>query len=75
MGESASLKTQPTLRVQTPANAHIKLIRAGSGVVAETNGRSLSFQPAEPGAYRVEVWKKWWFKPRGWIFSNPIYIR
>ena len=75
MGESASLGDQPTLKIETPASAHIKLIRAGSGVVAESKGRALSYQPAQPGAYRVEVWKKWWFKPRGWIFSNPIYIR
>ena len=74
MGESVSLAHAPTFKIETPASAHIKLIRAGSGVVAETRGRSLSFQPTEPGAYRVEVWKKWWFKPRGWIFSNPIYV-
>ncbi len=75
MGESVALADKPTLRIETPAPAHIKLIRAGSGVAAESKGRTLSFQPAQPGAYRVEVWKKWWFKPRGWIFSNPIYIR
>jgi len=75
MGESISLKSRPTLKVTVPATAHIKLIRAGSGVAAESKGRSLSFQPTKPGAYRVEVWKKKWLKPRGWIFSNPIYIR
>ncbi len=75
MGESVSLVEGLTLKVETPANAHIKLIRAGSGVVAESKGRELAFQPSQPGAYRVEVWKKWWFKPRGWIFSNPIYVR
>jgi len=74
MGASASLADSPLLKIETPAEAHIKLIRAGSGVVAETEGRSLSFRPDKPGAYRVEVWKKWWFKPRGWIFSNPIYV-
>ncbi len=75
MGASVSLEDHPTLRVQTPAAGHIKLIRAGSGVVAEAKGRTLRFQPDRPGAYRVEVWKRWWFKPRGWIFSNPIYVR
>ncbi len=74
MGESASLKHNLELHVQTPAPAHIKLIKAGAGVVAETHGRSLSFRPDAAGAYRVEVWKKWWGKPRGWVFSNPIYI-
>jgi hypothetical protein len=75
MGDSVSLADAPLLRVETPASGHIKLIRAGSGVVAETKGRELVHRPQEPGAYRVEVWKRWWFKPRGWIFSNPIYVR
>ena len=75
MGATISLTDAPVLRIETPARGHIKLVRAGSGVVAETQGRSLRWQPTEPGAYRVEVWKKWWFKPRGWIFSNPIYVR
>jgi len=74
MGGSVALARGPQLRVQAPAPAHIKLVRAGAGVVAETQGQELIFQPQEPGAYRVEVWKKRWFKPRGWIFSNPIYI-
>ena len=74
MGARVPMRERPLLRVQTPARAHIKLIRAGSGVIAESHGRSLTFQVDEPGAYRVEVWKKGWLKPRGWIFSNPIYV-
>ena len=75
MGQSVGLTEGLTLRVETPAQAHIKLIRAGSGVVAQTHGRTLTYHPTQPGAYRVEVWKRWWFKPRGWIFSNPIYVQ
>jgi hypothetical protein len=75
MGATAALTDAPILTIETPARAHIKLIRAGSGVVAESSGSTLRWRPEEPGAYRVEVWKKWWFKPRGWIFSNPIYVR
>ncbi len=75
MGGSMALSQHPVLRIHTPAKAHIRLVRAGSGVVASASGRTLTFQPDQPGAYRVEVWKRWWFKPRGWIFSNPIYVR
>ena len=74
MGDQISLNSSVTLEVTTPAAAEIRLVRAGSGVVAKSVGTSLSFQAAEPGAYRVEVWKRRWFKPRGWIFSNPIYL-
>ena len=29
----------------------------------------------EPGVYRVEVWRSYLGRKRGWIFSNPIYVR
>ena len=74
MGDSIPAGEQITFEIETPAAAHIKLIRAGQGVVAETQGNRLSYVTSSPGAYRVEVWKRWWFKPRGWIFSNPIYV-
>ncbi len=60
--------------VETPAAADIRLIRAGVEVVAREQGRSLRFTTAEPGAYRVEAWKRWRGKMRGWVFSNPIYV-
>ncbi|MCO6450651.1 MAG: CehA/McbA family metallohydrolase [Caldilineales bacterium] len=60
--------------VSLPQRGLIKLIRAGAGVIAETSGDRLSYVADRPGAYRVEVWKKRWGKPRGWVFSNPIYV-
>jgi len=53
---------------------HIRLIRAGQGVVAQQHSVRLQFTTDLPGAYRVEVWKERWLKPRGWIFSNAIYV-
>jgi len=61
-------------QASAPADGHIRLLRGGQ-VVAESQGRRLEHSDAEPGVYRVEVWKKRWGKPRGWIFSNPIYVR
>jgi len=74
MGDSIQAGEQITFEIETPASGHIKLIRAGDGVIAETQGERLSYVTSTPGAYRVEVWKRWWFKSRGWIFSNPIYV-
>ncbi|NOX61294.1 MAG: CehA/McbA family metallohydrolase [Chloroflexi bacterium] len=74
MGDQISLDGPVIFEITTPATAHIRLIRAGTGVVAETQGRSLTHETSHPGAYRVEVWKRRWFKSRGWIFSNPIYL-
>ncbi len=61
-----------TVRLDRPG--HIRLIRAGQGVVAAQQGDRLRFATDRPGAYRVEVWMTRWGKPRGWIFSNAIYL-
>jgi hypothetical protein len=60
--------------VQTPASGQIRLLHNGR-VVAQADGTSLTHASPEPGVYRVEVWKRRWLKHRGWIFSNPIYVR
>ncbi|MCL4834717.1 MAG: CehA/McbA family metallohydrolase [Caldilineaceae bacterium] len=61
-------------QVSAPADGEIRLLRNGQ-VVAQRQGQRLEHQTSQPGVYRVEVWKKRWGKPRGWIFSNPIYVR
>jgi hypothetical protein len=30
---------------------------------------------AEPGVYRIEAYRRYLSKRRGWIYSNPIYVR
>jgi hypothetical protein len=50
-------------------------IRHGQ-VVAEIEGETnLTHIPIEPGAYRAECYIPYQGKERGWIFSNPIYLR
>ena len=61
-------------RVTAPDRAQILLLRNGA-VVARRWGYHLEYASSEPGVFRVEVWRRRWGKPRGWIFSNPIYIR
>jgi hypothetical protein len=57
--------------VETPAPANIRLIRVGKGVVARKRGRTLKYTTADPGVYRAEVTRG----GRGWVYSNPIYVR
>jgi len=71
---AASAAHSTHFHVEAPAGGHIRLLRGGH-LVAESRGRRLEHTDAEPGVYRVEIWKKRWGKPRGWIFSNPIYVR
>ncbi len=59
--------------VQTPHPGDINLLHNGR-VVARTRGQQLEYTSAEPGPYRVEVYRTYRFGRRGWIFSSPIYV-
>ncbi len=74
VGEEITRAGALIVEVETPAPGSIRLIRDGR-VVARARGTRLRFTTAEPGAYRVEVWKSFRGRARGWIFSSPIYCR
>lgn len=74
MGEEMKRTAATTFEVKTPQSADIRLLRTGE-VVAKSKGTQLSYTTAEPGVYRVEAYRRHWFLPRGWIFSNPIYVK
>ncbi len=74
MGQTLRLQSAATLRVSTPAPARLRLIRVGTGVVAETRNSQLSYVTDQPGIYRLEAWKWGWGRLRGWIFSNAIVV-
>ncbi|MCS7179305.1 MAG: CehA/McbA family metallohydrolase [Anaerolineae bacterium] len=74
MGEEIQRAGALVFEVETPRPGTIRLLRNGRGV-ARAWGRTLRFTTAEPGAYRVEVWRTFRGRPRGWIFSSPIYCR
>lgn len=75
IGDEMPLGSGATLQVGTPARCRIRLIRHGE-VVAETKAATnLTHTPSEPGAYRVECLIPFEGDERGWIYSNPIYLR
>ncbi len=76
MGDTVTLPAAGSLRLQvrTPDQAEIRLLRNGR-VIAQGYTDTISYDVRDPSVYRVEVWKNRWGKPRGWIFSNPIYVR
>jgi len=69
MGDTVPLADDPTLRVELPAPAEVRLIANGR-LTARRNTRCSEFTPAEPGPHRVEVWRE----GAPWIFSNPVYL-
>lgn len=75
VGSEMSLGVGATLQVSAPARCHIRLIRHGETVAEAEAATNLTHIPVEPGAYRVECYIDFEKRPRGWIYSNPIYLR
>lgn len=75
MGDEMVLGTGATLQISAPARCRIRLIRHGELVAHAEQATNLTYVPAEPGAYRVECLIPYMGRERGWIFSNPIYLR
>ena len=76
MGDAVYLREEMSLDlfVKCPEVADTRILRNGR-VVTQGHTSALTYQVRDPGVYRVEVWKQRWGKPRGWIFSNPIYVK
>jgi len=69
LGEELARTGAAVFEVEAPHSGDIRLVTNGQ-VVARARGTRLQFTSAEPGAYRVEVYRR----GRGWIFSSPIYV-
>jgi len=74
MGDEINTQEAVTLQAKFPARAEIKLIKDGK-CIKMYNGEAFTHITTESGVYRVEAYKHYIGKRRGWIFSNPIYIR
>jgi hypothetical protein len=74
MGDEITCSGTETLQVKLPSAAEIRLIKNGR-VVKTVHSEAMVFITDEPGIYRIEAYKQFLGKLRGWIFSNPIYIK
>ena len=63
-----------TLQAKFPSSADIKLIKDGK-CIKTLHGDTFMHVTDEAGVYRIEAYKQFLGKLRGWIFSNPIYVR
>lgn len=75
MGDEIRLDAGATLQVKAPAKCRIRLLHDGAPVAEVGNETQLTHMPTEPGAYRVECHIDFEGRERGWIFSNPVYLR
>lgn len=75
MGDEINLGAGVTLQVSIPTKAEIRLVCEGKVVAQRAADTHLMHVARERGAYRIEVYLEFKGKKRGWIFSNPIYVR
>jgi hypothetical protein len=75
MGEEIAAKGGVTLQAALPKMAEIRLMKDGAVLQTWTNQISCTHITTEPGVYRVEAHRNYLGKKRGWIYSNPIYVR
>jgi hypothetical protein len=76
MGDEISLESGSlTLQVRLPENAEARLLKDGKVIQTWSNQEAISHITKQAGVYRVEVYRRYLGRQRGWIFSNPIYVR
>lgn len=75
MGDEISAQRGVTLQIRLPQAAECRLVRHGEALQTWHNQQHASFITSQPGAYRVEVYLNYQGQRRGWIFSNPIYVK
>jgi hypothetical protein len=73
MGDEIGDHASVTLQAKLPSPAGIRLLKDGK-VIKTSQGETLTYITDDPGVYRIEAYKRFLGKLRGWIFSNPIYI-
>ncbi len=74
MGDEIPLERSVTLQIKAPGRAYIRLIKNGE-IIKKAYAEALTHVTTEAGVYRVEVLRRYLGRLRGWIYSNPIYIR
>ncbi|HKI53623.1 MAG TPA: CehA/McbA family metallohydrolase [Anaerolineales bacterium] len=75
MGDEIPAKGGVTLHIYLPSKADITLLKDGVSLGTSRNKQTLTYNTSEPGVYRVEAHRSYLGKKRGWIYSNPIYVR
>ncbi|HIE24542.1 MAG TPA: PHP domain-containing protein [Anaerolineales bacterium] len=74
MGEELPAKGGVTLQAHLPALADVRLIKDGEIIKEWKKQQNCTHITSEPGVYRIEAYRPYLGRRRGWIFSNPIYL-
>ena len=75
MGDEIPAKGGVTLQAKIPSRAEVLLLKDGQVIQTWKNQTACTHITTEPGVYRIEAYCRYLGKRRGWIYSNPIYVR
>jgi len=75
MGDEVDFSEGQVLTASLPAEAECVLFKDGIPVLRTLKCRQISYPVNAPGCYRLECYRRFLFERRGWLFSNPIYVR
>ena len=75
MGDEIPAKGGVTLQAKLPSAAEIQLLKDGQVIQTWKNQTACTHITTEAGVYRIEAYRRYLGKRRGWIYSNPIYVR
>jgi len=75
MGDEVRMGNGITLQIRLPTKTECRLICNGAPIHTWHNQEICTHIATIPGAYRVECYVDYAGRRRGWIFSNPIYVR
>lgn len=75
MGDTIGPNESVTLQIKLPQAAECHLLKDGEIIRSSYKRQSIVYKVESPGVYRVEAYIQFKGQRRGWIFSNPIYVR
>ena len=75
MGDTIEQGESATLQIRLPQPAECHLLKDGEIIRSSQKRETLVHKVEAPGVYRVECYLEFKGERRGWIFSNPIYIK
>jgi hypothetical protein len=75
MGDEIELENSITFQIKLPEPVECHLFHNGKTVQIWYDQEICTYTTKSPGYYRVECYINYYGKKRGWIFSNPIYVK
>lgn len=75
MGDEIPVGSGVTLQTHLPQRVECRLVKDGETIQTWQDRENCTHITSEPGVYRVEAYIDYMGRQRGWIFSNPIYVR